>query len=160
MDTNQTTKKKKGGARPGAGRKKGKAKKTIEREQILEMAKNIVAGRTRTLIDTQTLLAVGTIKVFVIRSHWEGQGKNRRKVKSKPELVSNEEDIIKVIDYEYGEGENPSDDDEYFFVTTKEPDNQAINALLDRTFGKPTENKTLVVEKGMGALLDELEEDD
>lgn len=141
------------------GRPKGKKNSaTIDREKVLELAKDIIAGRTRKLIDTQTILAIGAIKVFVIKSHWEGAGKNKRKVKSKPEIVSNDEDIIKVIDYEYGEGEDPNTDDEYFFVMTKDPDNQAINSLMDRTYGKATENKNVTaVIRTMDDLIDELE---
>lgn len=144
----------------GKNKKGSKHKTTIEREKILEMAKDIVASRTRKLIDTQTVLAVGCIKVFKIRTYYEGSGKNRKKMKSKPELVNDEEEIANALDYEYGEGEDPSNDDEYFFVMTKDPDNTAIEALLNRTFGKATENKNLTIEKGMGELLDELEDGD
>ncbi len=162
-------KKKNGGKRPGAGKPKGsKNVATIEREKVLELAKNIIAGRTRRLIDTQTLLATGSFKIFKIHYHWEGSGKKRTLIKDKPVLVDNDEEIIHVIDHEFGSGDmgNPNDHDheaeeyDYFFVTTKEPDNQAIDSLLNRTFGKATENKNLTIEKGMGALLDELEEDD
>jgi hypothetical protein len=40
---------------------------------------------------------------------------------------------------------------------TKEPDNQALNSLMDRTFGKATENKNHIIQKGIGAILDEIE---
>lgn len=150
-----------GGYRPGSGMKKGtKHKVTIEREKILEMAKDIVAGRAKRLIDTQSILALGTIKVFVIRSHWEGTGKNKRLVKGKPEIVNNDDEIAAALDAEFGDGESPNDENSYYFVMTVAPDNQAIKDLLDRTFGKATENKNLTIEKGMGQLLDELEEED
>jgi hypothetical protein len=151
----------KGGKRPGAGRKKGsKHKSTIEREKILELAKDIIAGRTKRLIDTQSILAMGAIKVFVIRSHWEGVGKNKKLVKSKAEIVSDDDEISMALDAEFGEGDSPNDENSYYFVVTKDPDNSAIESLLNRTFGKATENKNLTIEKGMGQLLDELEEDD
>jgi len=148
------------GLKGGYNKKGKKHKTTIEREKVLEMAKDIVAGRTKRLIDTQSILAMGAIKVFVIRSHWEGTGKNKRLVKEKPEIVADDEEIANALDYEFGEGDSPNDENSYYFVVTKDPDNSAIESLLNRTFGKATENKNLTIEKGMGELLDELEEDD
>jgi len=162
-------KKKKGGAMPGAGRKKGgKNQSTIDREKILEEAKNIIAGRTRKLIDTQTILAMGAIKIYKIHYHWEGSAKKRTLIKDKPEIVENDDEIIQVIDWEFGSGAmgDPSNHDQddqeydYYFVMTKEPDNQALNSLMDRTFGRATENKNHIIQKGMGAILDEIEKED
>lgn len=134
-------KKKNGGRRPGAGRPKGsKNLSTIEREEALESWKSDVAKRTRGLLQAQTILAVGCIKVFCIHSHWEGSGKNRRLVKGKPKVVESEWEIIKALDYEYGDGDSPNTDTEYYFVSTKDPDNSAIDSLLNRTFGKPKES--------------------
>lgn len=155
-------------AKGGRNKKGKKHKTTIEREKVLEMAKDLVAGRTRKLIDTQSILAMGAIKIFKIHMHWEGSGKKKSLIRDKPEIVENEEEIIHVLDHEYGSGAmgDPNDHDDedqeydYFFVMTKDPDNQAIKDLLDRTFGKATENKNLTIEKGMGELLDELEEND
>ncbi len=167
MESKKSKKKdNKGGKRPGAGRKKGSLNKTtIERNKVLDLAKDIIAGRTRKLIDTQSVLAMGALKVFCIRSHWEGSGKNKKLIRDKAFLVENEEDIIKILDYEYGDGEDPNkhehgEDWDYFFVVTKDPENNAINSLLDRTFGRPTEHKVLESTKGMGALLDDLEDED
>lgn len=168
MEENKSKKKKKGGKRPGAGRKPGsKSQTTIDREKILEEAKNIIAGRTRKLIDTQTILAMGAIKIYKIHYHWEGSSKKRTLIKDKPEIVENDEEIIHVIDWEFGSGAmgNPSDHDhedeeyDYYFVMTKEPDNQALNSLMDRTFGKATENKNHIIQKGMGVILDTIEEE-
>lgn len=134
----------------------GKKKQpTIDRENVLNLAKDIIAGRTRKLVDTQTMLALGTIKIFRIRYTLV----NKKRVAQKPELVTDDETIANVLYHEYADGEDPSDDSEYFFVTTKDPENQAIKDLLDRTFGKATENKVLQVETKMGAILDALQED-
>lgn len=141
-------------ARKGGKANMGKKKQpTIDRENVLNMAKDIIAGRTRKLVDTQTMLALGTIKIFRIRYLLV----NKKRVAQKPELVTDDETIKEVLYHEYADGEDPSDDSEYFFVTTKDPENQAIKDLLDRTFGKATENKVLTVDKQMGAILDELE---
>lgn len=158
MEPTIIVKNNKGGYRPGAGKKKGsKNVATIEREKVLEMAKDIIAGRTRRLIDTQTILATGGIKVYVMRSHWEGSGKTKKLVKGKPEIVTDDEEICAALDSEFGDGESPNDENSYYFVITKDPDNQAINSLLDRTFGRTTENKTITLNKGMGEWLDEIE---
>lgn len=164
---NTKQKKKNGGARPKAGRKKGgKNQSTIDREKVLEEAKNIIAGRTRKLLDTQTILAMGAIKIYKIHSHWEGSGKKRTLIRDKAVIVENDKEIMKVIDYEYGDGEeNPNeheqDDEEYeyFFVVTKDPDNSALNSLMDRTFGKATENKNHIIQRGIGAILDDIEDE-
>lgn len=140
----------------GGKNKKGtKNKSTIDRENVLNLAKDIIAGRTRKLVDTQTMLALGTIKVFRIRYEFVG----KKRVAQKPELVTDDETIANVLYHEYADGEDPSDDSEYFFVTTKDPENQAIKDLLDRTFGKATENRNLTIDKGMGAILDAIEDE-
>lgn len=137
MET-QPTKKKKGGKMPGAGRPKGlKNKATIDREKFLQEWKDKVAQRSHSLLNVQTMLAVGTIKVFKIVTTTDSKGHSTR---SKPELVENDDEIIAALDYEYGDGESPNDEEDYYFVTTKDPENQAINSLLDRTFGKPKES--------------------
>lgn len=161
MSNKKTGKEKIEAGRKGGLNKKGsKHVTTIEREKVLEVAKNIIAGRTKRLIDTQSILAMGGIKVFCIHSHWEGSGKTKKLVKEKAVIVDDDEEIGKALDYEFGEGEDPSDDTDYYFVVTKDPDNSAIESLLNRTFGKATENKNLTIEKGMGELLDSLEDDD
>lgn len=147
METPNTQKKKRtlppgmGGRQPGAGRPKGTRNAlTVEREKVLEDWKNGVARRATALLQAQTVLATGCIKVFVIRSHWEGSGKNAKRVRSKPEIVETDEEIIAALDHEYGDGESPNDDDVYYFVATKDPENGAIDSLLNRTFGKPKES--------------------
>ena len=144
------------GAKGGKAKKGVKHKTTIERDKILEMAKDIVAGRTRRLIDTASMIAFGTIKCFVIKYDFIG----KKRVARKPELVTDDETIASILYHEYADGEDMSDDSEYFFVTTVDPNIVAIKELLDRTFGKATENKTITLEKGMGALLDEIEEEE
>lgn len=169
MSDENITKKKRGGARPGAGKPKGtKHQQTIDREKVLEEAKNIIAGRTRKLIDTQTILAMGAIKIYKIHYHWEGSSKKRTLIKDKPEIVEDDKEIIQVIDWEFGSGAmgNPSDHDseaseyDYYFVMTKEPDNQALNSLMDRTFGRATENKNHIIQRGIGAILNDIEQED
>jgi len=137
----------------GGRNKKGtKHKTTIEREKVLEMAKDIIAGRTNGLINIQGTLAKGGVKVFRIDSYYEyfmvGKTEKRTKKTKKPVLIDDDDEITAVLDHEFGTGdstEHPNTDTEYYFVFTKDPDNKAIDSLLDRTFGKATQTQEIKI---------------
>ncbi len=128
--------------RRGAENRKGKKyKPTVDREKQLEEFKDFVARRNKTLLSAQMIIATGSIYVFRIDTeYWNKGTKNEKKFKKRPVVVTNQEEIINALDYYYAQGENPNDDETYYFVTTKDPDNQAIKDLLDRTFGKAKES--------------------
>lgn len=159
MEKNKTTtdpnkKAKKGGKQPGAGRPKGmKNKATLEKEDFLKAFQEGVQRRTLGLLNAQSFLAHGTLKVFRIDTKTVGSGKNAKRIREKPVLVENDEEIIAALDYAFAEGDSPNDDDTYYFISTKDPDNQAINSLLDRTFGKPKE-QIAIKHSGSVSLLD------
>lgn len=139
--------------------KHGKRKTTLIREDIFRDTQNKVVERTLGLMEKQYQLAIGDVRVFVSRSHWEGKGNNRKLVKGKTEIITNEEKITEAIDYESGVRtgkEDPNVELKHYFVMVKEPNLKAIESLLNRTYGKPTENKNLSAERGMGALLEEI----
>lgn len=143
MKTKNTEVKKKkfGGKQENAGRPKGKKNaSTIEREAILELIKNKTAERAMKLIERQTMLGYGSMKVFRIDTRTVGTGKDKKRIREKPVLVTDDDEIIAALDYQYAHGESPNDDDTYYFVTIKDPENKAIDSLLDRTFGKAKEN--------------------
>jgi len=152
------------GSLKGGYAKRGKRHKaTIEREETIEAAKDLIAGRTMALVNKQLELALGEIKVFCIRYHWEGSGENKKLVGSKPEIVRGDEKMNVALDYELGKNgysSNPNTKLRYFFVICKEPNLRAIDSILDRTFGKATENKNLVVGRTIGEVLDELENEE
>lgn len=131
--------------------KHGKHKKTLLKEEVFKQVQDRLVERALKLIDTQTVIAHGTIKVYKIVTHYEGSGKNRRKVRGKPELVENDSEIAAAIDYEYGDGDSPSTDDEYFFVSTKDPDNKAIQSQIDRVMGKAPQK--IEFEAGVGVAI-------
>ncbi len=126
--------------------KRGKDKVTLTKEQAyLNMQEKIIA-RSMKLTNAQTMLGLGTIKVFRIDAHYEMFGRVKKLVKEKPVIVKDDEEIIKVLDYEYNDGENPSThgDDateypQFYFVEVKDANNQAIESQLNRTFGKALE---------------------
>lgn len=131
---------KSGGKQPGAGRPRGmKNKATLEKEDFLRQFHEGVQRRTLGLLSAQSFLAHGTLKVFRIDTRTVGKGKDAKRIREKPVIVENDEEIIAALDYAFAQGESPNDDDTYYFISTKDPDNQAINSLLDRTFGKPKE---------------------
>lgn len=135
-----------------AGRKGGKNKKgkknqvTLDREAALKLYRDGVTLNTQRLLSVQRVLAFGSIKVFRIDTHWEDSpnGKTKYKVKSKPRLVESDYEIIKALDYEFADGENPNDDFTYYFITTKDPDKYTIDSMLDRTFGRAKESLEIV----------------
>ncbi len=124
----------------GQARKGTKNKSTIDREKQIERYKDLTASRTKTIWSSQMILAMGSIKVFRIDTETIGEGKNAKRIRKRPVLVESLEEIIDALDYEYAHGENPSDEDMYYFVTTKDPDGMVMKDLLDRTFGKAKES--------------------
>lgn len=128
--------------------KHGKLKKTLLKEEAFRQIQEKLIERSLGLINTQTVLAHGAIKVFKIVTVTIGSGKNAKTYKEKPVLVANEEEIAAVIDYQFGDGtDDPSDDEEFFFVVTQDPDNSAIRDQLNRVFGKP-DGKVDITSKG------------
>lgn len=123
-----------GGARPGAGRKKGqKNPETIEREAIGKEIKLRIAQQAQRLVDAQLGVALGNSFLFCVS--YEGTGKDRKKV---VEQVTDIETIRAYLNDEL----NQQGDEEYYYVTTEKPDSKAIDSLLDRAFGRPIQGLT------------------
>lgn len=129
--------------RKGGLNKRGKRHSaTVEREKALELAKDIIAGRTIGLINAQTLAAYGTIRVMRVDYEYFG----KKKVAKRPEIVSDDEEIASAIHWHYHDGPDPNDEDKYYFVEVKEPNVLAAEKLLDRTFGRATETKKITLD--------------
>lgn len=119
-----------GGARPGAGRPKGsKDLQTIEREEAARQFRERVAKNTHKLFNAQLDLAVGEKYLMVI--HTNGKGSRAKRETS---IVTDLELIKKYLDEELEDT-----DDDYYFMTTKPANNQALEGMLNRTFGKAPE---------------------
>lgn len=154
--------------------KHGKLKKTLAKEEVYRMVQEKLAERALKLIDTQTVVAHGTIKIYKIHYHWEGSGKKRTLIKDKPEIVTNDNEIIHVIDWEFGSREmgDPNEHDhedeeyEFFFVNTQDPDNRAIESQLNRVFGKAPQKLDLTpggkigIISGMQIIISEADNED
>ncbi|MCX6822232.1 MAG: hypothetical protein NTW30_05660, partial [Candidatus Aenigmarchaeota archaeon] len=79
----------------------------------------------------------------------------KKGIKSKPELVRDTATIEAYLADELDEEE-----DEYYFMSTKEPDTKAIDSLLDRVHGKPKQSidANVAVTFSLTSLLNEADE--
>src|SRR5687767_6014078 len=91
-----------GGARPGAGRPKGRrSKKTLERQAVQEAFNQRVMGHVDELFNAQLSLAVGSTRVF--RVDEEGEGEKKKRVHT---LVTDAAEIKVFLDeHDGGAGE-------------------------------------------------------
>lgn len=111
------------------GRPKGKkSQTTIDREAAIKAFRDRVAKMAQRLFDKQMQLAEGQSFLYKIHT-------NKKGIKEKAELIEDELTIRAYLDGEL----NEAGSDDYYFITTKEPDNRAIDSMLDRTFGKSTQ---------------------
>lgn len=119
---------KKGGRRPGSGRKKGVY--GAEKTAALEAKKHFqlrVAKNVDKLFNAQINKAVGETYLM-----WEHNIGTRRTPRNVVEIVSDPEVVRQYLD-----GSLSSDG--YYYITTKPADNSAIANMLDRGLGKATE---------------------
>lgn len=123
-----------GGKRENQGRKAGsKNKATQEQLEVKREFIKRVRHNADKLFNAQFSIATGTQMLFMI--HTDSKG-NRRK----PEMVTDAETISKFLDENEGvDGTLGDNDNDYYFMTTSRPDNQAIESLLNRALGKATE---------------------
>ena len=133
-----------GGARKGAGKKKGtKHKKTLEREAALKVFQERVMKNAEQLYSAQHSLAVGQAFLFRIDTVTEG----KKRTKEKPVLVTDEAEIRDYLDGEHDRGP-----DAYYYITTKEPNNMALDSLLNRAVGKPKESVDITGDGAKGIV--------
>lgn len=151
-----------GGKRPGAGRKKGsKLPKTLEREKVLEAVRQRVMGIAHRLVDKQLVLANGQQFLYKIEKEWIKTGKGEKAGywrNKKPELVEDESTIRwyleNMVDEANGDVEKEDDPSAtFYFLTVKEPNNQAIDSMLNRTFGSPVQSTKLIGDDGKAAAI-------
>lgn len=144
-----------GGSRDGAGRKLGTVnQRTIERMAAKRHFIDRVIGSTDSLFNAQLDKAIGEKFLFVKRTERDSKGKVLR---AYHELVESKQTIIEYLDGELKGGDPISDDDNYYYISTKPADNMAIANMLDRAYGKPTEKVELggVDDGDMSELTDE-----
>jgi hypothetical protein len=128
-----------GGARPGAGRKPGtKNPETLQKEAVLKEFRGRVMNAADVLFNAQLSLARGMSFLYKIEKELIIGPKGGESWKKLP--PKRVESTIEIESYLNGEiGDTDLDDGTgatYYYITTKEPNNQAIDSMLDRVFGK------------------------
>jgi hypothetical protein len=108
------------------GRPKGKkSAATLEREAVAAAFRQRVLKAADRLFDAQLALASGCSFLYRIE-----RTKSKKQEKARHVLVTDAEEIQRYLDGEL-------DSEDYYYVTTKEPNNQAIVDMLNRAIGKP-----------------------
>lgn len=139
-----------GGFRPGAGRKKGrKSNATIERDLVKKHFEERVLRATDALIDAQISLARGQTFLYKIEKEWIKTGETKSGKENgywrskKPIIVTTQSELERYLEGLVEEGDMDDNQDPgatYYFLTTKEPNNMAIDSLHNRVHGKPRES--------------------
>ena len=125
----------KGGARPGAGIKKGtKFKRTLEKEAVARAFRERVFAHADHLFHAQLSRAVGSVMVFRVDEITDRSGKS----KEVHTLVTEPDEIKLVLDSNGGQAGKVGAN--YYFVTAVAPDNKAIDSLLDRALGRAVQS--------------------
>lgn len=134
-----------------------KNKDTLDRERVMENWRQRTLRFFDRLQDSQMTLAQGQMFLYRVDKEFVATGKGPQGGfyrKLRPVIVTDEEEIRDYIERE-GEGVNPASDDDggsaYYYITIKEPNNQAIDSMLDRTGGKAVAT-TQITGAGGGAL--------
>lgn len=116
-----------GGARPGAGRPKGKANPaTIERSKVKEAVLDRIHLNADKLLNAQMNKALG--ETYLMHKFTIGTGSKQR---TETEIVTDPETIKDYLDDQLD-----TDNGEWYYMTTKPADNLALQGLFDRAFGK------------------------
>lgn len=151
-----------GGKRPGSGRPKGTVlPATLERNKVLEGMRQRIMRKADFLMDKQLSLAAGQQFLYKIEKEFINLGKNKDGSKKgywknkRPKLVTEEWEIRayleNLVDLANGDIEDEHDEGAtYYFITAKEPSNQALDSMLDRTFGRAAQ--PLTGEDGTGPV--------
>lgn len=119
------------------GRPKGRTPAVLAREATLKAFRDRVAKNADRILSAQ--LAIGLGQQFLYKIHTNAKG-----MKEKAELITEEDTIRAYLDGELAQNDN----NDWYFITTKEPDNRSIDSMLDRTFGRATQPISGDEEKG------------
>lgn len=124
-----------GGRRPGAGFPQGVHKaKTLEKMKIKKAFDQRIMQHADRLFNAQLNLAVGE-QVLMVRTE-SGEGKKR---KVTHEQITDATTIKRFLDESDGHPSSLGEEENWYYLTTKPANNQAIDSLLNRGLGKPTE---------------------
>lgn len=117
--------------RKNNGRKPGSENKaTAEMKAAKAAFQHRVNKNVDRLFNAQIDLAVGEKYLMVIKTIGTGS-----KARRETSIVNDPDTIKRFLDEELEDS-----DTEYYFMSTKPANNQAIDSLLNRSFGKPKES--------------------
>jgi hypothetical protein len=135
-----------GGPRPNSGRPKGSMNSaTREMKEARKIFIDRVNKNTDKIFNAQLDLAIGEKYLMVVKQVGKGA-----KARRETEIVT-DTDLIK----QYLDDDTSLDkEEEYYFMTTKPANNQALDSLLNRSFGKPKESIDLTVKEAPKPLED------
>lgn len=150
------------------GRPKGsKSKATKEKEAVLQAFRERVMSIADDLLDSQLTLAKGQTFLYKIEKELVIGPKGGKTYRNKrPVQVTEQWEIEAYLEGLLEEGDKDNDNDPnatYYFLTVKEPNNNAIDSMLDRTFGKSVsrteltgkDGEALIPDKGIQTKIDE-----
>lgn len=142
-----------GGKRPGAGRKPGKKNATtLEKEKVLTAIRQRIMRTADNILDGQLSLARGQQFLYKIEKTRIIGPKGGVSYRSeKPKLVTSQSEIEEYLEGLIKEGDAQDENDPgatYYFLTTKEPNNMAIDSMLNRVFGTPTKRVEMTGKDG------------
>lgn len=115
------------GGRP----KNRKNNKTLEKEEARQLWRQMVFERLTPLFEAQMSLARGTSYLYRIEEN--AKGGREHVIVTDPDEIG---DILSQMD----EGLPGVYNDKYYYITTKPPENRAIDSLVDRAMDKPTQH--------------------
>jgi hypothetical protein len=130
----------KGGRPPGS-----KAPETIQRDAAIKEFRQRVANNADRLFDYQMSLAKGAQYLFRIDKEWIKTGTKKDGTENgywrnkKPVQVEDPEEMRQYLEDEITNGDAEDEFDpsaSYYFLVARDPQNQAIDSMLDRTFGR------------------------
>ena len=110
-----------------------KNKATLEQQAVLAEFNQRILNKADDLFNAQFRLAIGSSKVFRIDEEEGDNGKTKR-----VHVLVTDPDEIKALLDEH-DGANGEVDGHYYYFSEILPDNRALDSLLNRGLGKPTE---------------------
>lgn len=127
------------------GRPKGaKSESTLLKEAVLTEFRQKVLKSADVLFNSQLHIATGQTYLYKIEKELQiGPKGGKKYIKSKPKIVTEQWEIEAYLSGLIEDGDIEDEEDPnatYYFLTAKDPDNKAIDSMLDRVFGKSTQS--------------------
>lgn len=150
-----------GGARPGAGRKKGGMNYTTKKRLAIRKAfEDRIHHNADVLLNAALNKALGETYLICKVTERDSKGKVLRVYH---ETVTDPRTIIDYLDGELegAESLNDASEDEYYYMSTKPVDMVAVKELYDRAFGKALQKTDLTSggdKLGVGLSADQAEQ--